>query len=158
MMGAPIGILVMAYGTAAGPDDVERYYTDIRGGRSPSPELLEQLKGRYAAIGNRFPLLEITERQAAGLQGVLDEREPARFRVYLGMKHSPPFIAEGVAGMRADGIERAVGLVLAAVRLASSRWQPDSAASISVTTTAASKQCGTECKRIESSMSCRHSG
>ena len=23
-------ILVMAYGTAAGPDDIERYYTDIR--------------------------------------------------------------------------------------------------------------------------------
>jgi ferrochelatase len=107
------GILAMAYGTAAGPDDVERYYTDIRGGRTPSPDLLEQLKGRYAAIGNRFPLLEITERQAAGLQRVLDEREPGGFGVYLGMKHSPPFIAEGVAKMRADGIDRGVGLVLA---------------------------------------------
>jgi ferrochelatase len=29
------------------------------------------------------------------------------------MKHSSPFIAEGVAAMRADGIDRAVGLVLA---------------------------------------------
>jgi ferrochelatase len=113
MPGTPIGILVMAYGTAAGPDDVERYYTDIRGGRAPAPELLEELKGRYAAIGNRFPLLEITERQAAGLQRTLDEREPLRFRVYLSMKHSPPFIAEGVRKMQADGIERAVGLVLA---------------------------------------------
>jgi protoporphyrin/coproporphyrin ferrochelatase len=113
MAGSPIGILAMAYGTAAGPDDVERYYTDIRGGRAPSPELLEQLKGRYAAIGNSFPLLEITQRQAAGLQRVLDEREPAGFRVYLGMKHSPPFVADGVEKMRADGIERAVGLVLA---------------------------------------------
>jgi ferrochelatase len=110
---SPIGILVMAYGTAAGPDDVERYYTDIRGGRAPSPELLEELRGRYAAIGNRFPLLEITERQAAGLQRILDEREPGRFRIYLGMKHSPPFIADGVQRMEADGIERAVGLVLA---------------------------------------------
>jgi ferrochelatase len=109
----PIGILAMAYGTAAGPDDVERYYTDIRGGRAPSPELLEELKSRYAAIGNRFPLLKITERQGAGLQRVLDEAEPGRFRVYLGMKHSPPSIAEGVARMREDGIERAVGLVLA---------------------------------------------
>jgi protoheme ferro-lyase len=33
----PIGVLVMAYGTADGPDDIERYYTDIRGGRAPSP-------------------------------------------------------------------------------------------------------------------------
>src|SRR2546428_6268505 len=35
------------------------------------------------------------------------------FAVYLGMKHSEPLIAEGVERMRADGIERAVGLVLA---------------------------------------------
>jgi protoporphyrin/coproporphyrin ferrochelatase len=113
MPGAPIGILVMAYGTAAGPEDVERYYTDIRGGRPPAPEPLEDLKSRYAAIGNRFPLLDITRRQAVGLQGVLDEAEPGRFRVYLGMKHSPPFIAEGVAEMQADGIDQAVGFVLA---------------------------------------------
>ena len=33
-MTAPIGVLVMAYGTASGPDDIERYYTDIRGGRA----------------------------------------------------------------------------------------------------------------------------
>ena len=33
----PIGVLVMAYGTASGPDDIERYYTDIRGGRAADP-------------------------------------------------------------------------------------------------------------------------
>ena len=111
---APIGLLVMAYGTASGPDDVERYYTDIRGGRPPAPEHLLELRERYAAIGNRFPLLDITTRQAQGLAGVLNGgagREA--FRPYLGMKHSPPFIEEGVARMRADGIERAVGIAMA---------------------------------------------
>ena len=29
--------------------------------------------------------------------------------MYLGMKHSPPFVAEGVGEMRRDGIARAVG-------------------------------------------------
>jgi len=110
----PIGVLAMAYGTASGTKDVERYYTDIRGGRSPSPELLRELKDRYAAIGNRFPLLEITKRQAAALERVLNaDGSGSTFRVYLGMKHAPPFIADGVRRMRADGIERAVGLVLA---------------------------------------------
>ncbi len=108
-----IAVLAMAYGTAAGPDDVERYYTDIRGGRPPSAELLEELKARYAAIGNRFPLLEITRRQATALERELESREPGRFKVYLGMKHSPPFIAEAVAGIRTDGVRRGVGLVLA---------------------------------------------
>jgi protoporphyrin/coproporphyrin ferrochelatase len=114
MSGPPIGVLAMAYGTASGPDDVERYYTDIRGGRAPDPRHLEELKARYAAIGNRFPLLEITGAQADGLERALnDGGDDPGFRVYLGMKHSPPFIAEGVARMRDDGVERAVGLVLA---------------------------------------------
>jgi ferrochelatase len=112
-MSAPIGLLVMAYGTASGPDDIERYYTDIRGGRGPSPELLAELKERYAAIGNRFPLLDITREQAAGLERELNAEEPGAFKAYLGMKHSPPSIEEGMIEMRRDGIERAVGIVMA---------------------------------------------
>jgi ferrochelatase len=110
---APIGVLVMAYGTADGPDDIERYYTDIRGGRAPSPEHLTELRDRYAAIGNVFPLLDTTKRQAEGLVGRLEREDGSRFRAYLGMKHSPPFIPEAVAEMRDDGIDRAVGLVMA---------------------------------------------
>jgi ferrochelatase len=112
-MSEPIGLLVMAYGTADGPADIERYYTDIRGGRPPSPEHLEELTLRYATIGNRFPLLETTRRQAEGLARSLTERGGAEYRSYLGLKHSPPFIPEGVARMREDGIRRAVAIVMA---------------------------------------------
>ena len=113
MTGSPIGVLVMAYGTASGPDDVERYYTDIRGGRAPAPGHLAELRERYATIGDRFPLLEITRRQAEGLERALNDAGPETFRSYLGMKHSAPFIADAVERMRADGIERAVGIVMA---------------------------------------------
>ena len=113
MSGPPIGVLVMAYGTASGPEDVERYYTDIRGGRRPSPEHLEELRDRYAAVGNRFPLLDITRQQAEGLERELNRDGPGAFRAYLGMKHSPPFIAETIDRMREDGIERAIGIVMA---------------------------------------------
>lgn len=110
----PIGVLVMAYGTAAGPDDIERYYTDIRGGRAPSPGHLQELKDRYASIGNVFPLLDTTRAQAEGLVERLNELAgPERFRAYLGMKHSPPFIPDGVEQMRAEGIERGIGIVMA---------------------------------------------
>jgi ferrochelatase len=117
----PIGVLVMAYGTASGPDDIERYYTDIRGGRTPSPEYLKELRDRYAAIGNVFPLLETTRAQAEGLVERLNasstgDREAAEvpiFRAYMGMKHSPPFIAEGVEQMRSDCVARAIGIVMA---------------------------------------------
>jgi ferrochelatase len=107
-----MGVLVMAYGTASGPEDIERYYTDIRGGRVPSPEHLAELEDRYAAVGNVFPLLQTTRAQAHGLVDRLRARG-ATCRAYLGMKHSPPFIPEAVTRMREDGVERAVGIVMA---------------------------------------------
>ena len=111
----PIGVLVMAYGTASGPDDIERYYTDIRGGRPPSAQHLQELKDRYAAIGNVFPLLDTTRAQAEGLVARLNasSEDVPGYRAYLGMKHSPPFISEGVDAMRAEGVTRAVGIVMA---------------------------------------------
>ncbi|PSR25073.1 MAG: ferrochelatase, partial [Sulfobacillus benefaciens] len=39
--------------------------------------------------------------------------EPDTYRVYLGLKHAPPFIDEGVRRMIEDGVDQAVGLVLA---------------------------------------------
>ena len=110
----PIGVLVMAYGTAAGPDDIERYYTDIRGGRPPTPEHLQELRDRYEAIGNVFPLLDTTTAQAEGLVERLNaDGDGSTYRAYLGMKHSPPFIPDGVESMRDDGIERGIGIVMA---------------------------------------------
>jgi protoporphyrin/coproporphyrin ferrochelatase len=107
------GVLVMAYGTASGPEDIERYYTDIRGGRTPSPEHLDELRCRYAAIGNRFPLLATTAAQADGIVERLNADGGDTFQAYLGMKHSSPTIADAVERMAADGVERAVGIVMA---------------------------------------------
>lgn len=109
-MGAALkpGVVVMAYGTPRGLDDVERYYTDIRHGRPPTPELLAELTARYEAIGGRSPLYEITEAQRLGLEKRLDG-----VKTYLGQKHSPPFIPDAVQAMAADGVDRIVGFVLA---------------------------------------------
>lgn len=101
-------VLVMAYGTPRSLDDVEAYYADIRGGRPPTPELLAELTGRYRAIGGRSPLLEITRAQADGIATRLDG-----VRAYVGQKHASPTIPEAVESMHLDGIEDAVGLVLA---------------------------------------------
>ncbi|HEX2296741.1 MAG TPA: ferrochelatase, partial [Actinomycetota bacterium] len=85
-----------------------RYYTDIRHGRRPAPELLAELTARYEAIGGRSPLYEITEAQRLGLEKRLDG-----IPTYLGQKHSPPFIGDAVRAMAGDGVDRIVGLVLA---------------------------------------------
>ena len=107
-------VLLMAYGTAQGADDVLRYYTHIRHGRPPSPEQLSDLAARYQAIGGISPLAAITEKQARALEIALNARHgPGAFRVFMGMKHSPPFIADAVHAMADAGIAQAVGLVLA---------------------------------------------
>lgn len=112
-MQSPIGVLVMAYGTPRNLDEVEPYYTHIRHGRVPSPELLQNLIDRYQAIGGVSPLNEITKAQAEGIAARLNASETGTYKVYLGMKHAAPFIEDAVAQMAADGIERAVSLVLA---------------------------------------------
>ena len=111
----PLGVLLMAYGTPKSPErqDVAAYYTHIRHGRAPSSEQLDDLVGRYRAIGGS-PLFAITAGQRDGLQALLDDRHGAgSLRVYLGLKHAPPFIADAMAAMAADGVREAVALVLA---------------------------------------------
>lgn len=108
-----IGVVVMAYGTPTGPEDLEAYYTDIRRGRPPTPEQLDDLQRRYAAIGGLSPLLSRTRAQIAGLQAALDALAPDRYSCVLGQKHAVPFVEDAVAGLAASGVERIVGLVLA---------------------------------------------
>ncbi|MGV3466946.1 MAG: ferrochelatase, partial [Heyndrickxia sp.] len=109
-----MGLLVMAYGTPYKEEDIERYYTHIRHGRKPSPEMLEDLRSRYEAIGGISPLAKITEEQAYGLQNRLNEvQDEVEFKAYIGLKHIEPFIEDAVEQMHKDGIEEAVSLVLA---------------------------------------------
>lgn len=111
-MTARFGLLFMAYGSPATLDDVEAYFTHLRGGRTPSPDAIRALRERYLRIGGRSPLLEITQRQASGVEALL-RRQGLSVRAYVGMKHAPPFIAEAVAEMAADGVRQAAGVALA---------------------------------------------
>ncbi len=107
------GILLLAYGTPSTPDEVEPYFTHIRGGRTPSAEAVTRLKERYQLIGGRTPLLDITMETASELQAALDARAPSAYRTYVGMKHWHPFIGETVRQMDADAVRRVIAIVLA---------------------------------------------
>lgn len=104
----------MSYGTPESMEGVEAYYTHIRRGHPPTAEQLEDLTSRYRAIvGGVFPLRENTNRQVAALQRTLDELAgEGRYVCYQGLKHAAPFIEDGVEAMAADGITRAIGIVL----------------------------------------------
>ena len=106
-------VLLLAYGTPGSPEEIEPYYTDIRRGRPPPPELREDLVRRYAAIGGTSPLAERTRAQADGLARALAERAPGEVSVTIGLKHAEPRIEAAVDALVAAGTCRIVGLVLA---------------------------------------------
>jgi len=108
-----VGVVVMAYGTPRTPSDIEAYYTDIRRGRPPTTEQLAELTARYEAIGGVSPLARITEAQAAAIASCLEEIEPGRYEVSIGLKHATPRIEDAVGTVADDNVERIVGVVLA---------------------------------------------
>ncbi|MBV9282725.1 MAG: ferrochelatase [Chloroflexi bacterium] len=109
----PTGVLLMAYGTPDTLDNVEPYYTHIRGGRTPAPELVRELRERYELVGGTTPLLEITQATRDALEARLNAEPGPRYRVFLGMKHWHPYIEQAVGEMAREGVRRAVGLVVA---------------------------------------------
>lgn len=107
-----IGLLVMAYGGPDKLEDVEPYLLDVRGYRPTTQEIIHEVRERYREIGGRSPILEQTQAQANALESALNSNGN-EFKVYVGMRHWHPFIKDALANMQAEGIEKAVGVVMA---------------------------------------------
>ncbi len=104
-----VAVLLMAYGGPASLDEVEPYLLDVRGGRPLTAEFLAEVRARYARIGGRSPIRELTEAQAQAVQRLLGDR----FAVHVGMRHWHPYIREAVDRIVAAGHRRLVAIVLA---------------------------------------------
>jgi ferrochelatase len=109
MAAEQVAVLVMAYGGPGNIAEVEPYLMDIRGGRPTKPQLVEEIRTRYARIGGRSPILELTRAQAAGIGRALGDR----FNVYVGMRHWHPYIQDVVAQIAKAGHRRVVGVAMA---------------------------------------------
>jgi ferrochelatase len=106
------GVLVMAHGTPASPEEILPFYTRSRRGRPPETEQLAELESRYRAIGGVSPLTERTKAQVDAVQAELEARSPGRYVVEFGAKHTEPFIEDAAATLVSLGLEKVVGLVL----------------------------------------------
>ncbi len=109
-------VLVMAYGGPRSLDDVRPYLLDVRNYRPTSEEVFHEFTERYAQIGGRSPILEVTQAQASALQTALNQNEDGdidTWRVWVGMRHWHPFIKDALADMVEAGVTSAVGLVMA---------------------------------------------
>jgi ferrochelatase len=102
-------VLLLAHGTPETLDEMPEYLTRVRGGRAPGPELVEEMRRNYAAIGGRSPLTDLTRAQAEALRAELGNGG----RVYVGMRNWRPLIAEALGQARADGVEELVAVPMA---------------------------------------------
>jgi protoporphyrin/coproporphyrin ferrochelatase len=101
------GVLLLAHGAPERVEDVEKYLGHVRGGRPGSPNVVEEVRHRYAEIGGSSPLLSWTRRQAAGLASAMG------MPVFFGMRNWHPFIAEVMPQVRDSGVERLAAICLA---------------------------------------------
>ena len=97
----------MTYGSPSSLDDVERYLTAVRGGRTPSDELLIEFRRRYEVIGGS-PLIGRTRAQASALKALLG----GGWVVRPAMRFSEPSIETAVRELAADGVAQVVAIIL----------------------------------------------
>src|SRR6201984_1618102 len=99
-------VLLLAHGTADSLDDIPEFLRNVTGGRPVPPQVIEEVRHRYALIGHS-PMNEITARQGHLLARELEHR------VYVGMRNWKPFIPDVVRTMYTDGVAHAVAICLA---------------------------------------------
>ena len=103
----PKAVLMMAYGGPGSLEDVEPYLLEVRGGRITPPELVEEIRARYAAIGGKSPLLEITQAQARALEDRLNLiSNDDSYKVFVGMRHWYPYIREAIGQIILAGFQQ----------------------------------------------------
>jgi ferrochelatase len=108
-------VLLMGYGSPNRLQDVEPYFTDIRGGRTPSSQAVEELTARYRRVGVPTPLLAASRELGRELERLLnmDPPDDRIYTVHLGMKHWMPRIATAIEEIVESGADRLIAIVLA---------------------------------------------
>lgn len=104
-----IAVLLLAFGGPEDLDSIDAFLRNVLTGRTITPELVERVKMRYALIGGKSPLPDITRRQAK----LLEDRLGAGFKVYVGMRHWHPFIRDTVKKIKEDGLNRIIAMPMA---------------------------------------------
>jgi ferrochelatase len=104
-------VLLLAFGGPTSPEDIRPFLARVLRGIPVPPERVEEVAHHYEAVGGRSPLNDITICQARALADLLKQRG-LPLPVYVGLRHSNPFIRETLDKMSASGVKRALGFIL----------------------------------------------
>src|SRR5262245_52141979 len=106
-------VLLISFGGPEGLDDIRPFLANVLRGRRVSPARIEEVAHHYEIFGGVSPITALTTKQADGLRSRLAERGHP-LPVYVGMRNWHPYLVDTLRTMRADGVRRAVGFIMAA--------------------------------------------
>jgi ferrochelatase len=106
-------IVLVSFGGPEGPDDVMPFLQTVTRGRDVPPERLEEVAATYRRMGGRSPLNDANRAMLAALRAELDTHG-IELPLYWGTRNWHPMLADTVAQMAADGVERALAFVTSA--------------------------------------------
>jgi len=104
-------IMLLAFGGPTSSEEIRPFLARVLRGHPVPAERIEEVVRHYEAVGGRSPLNEITLRQARSLEKALKEIG-LPLPVYVGLRHSSPFLRETLDRMTAEGVKRALGFIL----------------------------------------------
>lgn len=105
--------LLISFGGPEGPDDVLPFLENVTRGRGVPSDRLEEVAGHYRAFGGRSPINEQNRDLLAAIEAEF-RRSDAAVPLYWGNRNWSPYLADELARMRDDGIERAAAFVTSA--------------------------------------------
>ncbi len=105
-------ILLIGFGGPTQSNEIRPFLDNVLRGRRVPRERIEEVAHHYELIGGRSPFNELTFRQAEGLRRLLKQEGP-QVPVYVGMRNWHPLLPDVLKQMAGDGVQRAVGIILA---------------------------------------------
>jgi ferrochelatase len=105
-------VLLIGFGGPTSMEEVRPFLDNVLRGRPLPPERIEAVVHHYEIIGGKSPFNELTFRQARALEAQL-RAEGLALPVYVGMRTWTPYVQDTLQRMAADGVRRAVGIIMA---------------------------------------------
>jgi ferrochelatase len=106
-------LLLACFGGPEGPDDVVPFLERVTAGRGIPPERLLEVGQHYLTLGGVSPINAQNRALAQALRDELADRG-IDLPVYLGNRNSPPFFADILRDIHADGHSRVLALATSA--------------------------------------------
>lgn len=100
-------VLLLSFGGPEGPDDVMPFLRRVTAGRGVPDERLAEVAEHYHHFGGVSPINDQNRALLEALRGEFDRRGLA-LPLYWGNRNWDPFVADAVAAMRDDGVNRAL--------------------------------------------------